>query len=63
MSNAKQRKTNFTLREQVDVLHYLFGFAKSEVKWFALSVVMMIFSSGLSAYLPIIIHSNGYCIC
>lgn len=56
MSNTKQRKTNFSLKEQWGILRYLFSFAKSELKWFTFSFVMMIFASALSAYLPIIIQ-------
>lgn len=56
MSNTKQRKTNFSLKEQWGILRYLFSFAKSEIKWFIVSIVMMTFASALSAYLPIIIQ-------
>lgn len=56
MSQNKQKKTSFTLKEQGKILNYLFGFAKKEFTWFALSVVMMFIASALSAYLPIIIQ-------
>lgn len=56
MSNTKQRKTSFSLKEQWNILRYLFSFAKSETKWFILSIVMMVIASALSAYLPIIIQ-------
>lgn len=56
MSNTKQRKTSFSLKEQWNILRYLFSFAKSETTWFILSIVMMVIASALSAYLPIIIQ-------
>ena len=56
LSQTNQKKTNFTLKEQWDILKYLFTFAKSEFKWFSLSIVMMVIASTLSAYLPIIIQ-------
>ena len=56
MSKEKQRKTSFSLKEQVNILGYLFSFAKSEGRWFALSIGTMVIASGLSAYLPIIIQ-------
>lgn len=56
MSKEQQKQTSFTLKEQWNILGYLFGFAKSETAWFAGSVVAMIIASGVSAYLPIIIQ-------
>lgn len=56
MSKEKQRQTSFSLKEQFNILGYLFSFAKSEGLWFALSVGAMVIASGLSAYLPIIIQ-------
>ncbi|XJS11770.1 ABC transporter ATP-binding protein [Aerococcaceae bacterium WGS1372] len=56
LSQNKQRKTNFSLKEQWEILKYLFHFARSEFQWFALSIIMMIIASTLSAYLPIIIQ-------
>lgn len=56
LNQNKQKKTNFTLKEQWRILTYLFNFARNEFKWFALSIVMMIIASTLSAYLPIIIQ-------
>lgn len=56
MSKEKQRQTSFSLKEQWNILGYLFSFAKSEAVWFAVSIIAMIVASGLSAFLPIIIQ-------
>lgn len=56
MSKEKQRQTSFTLKEQWNILGYLFSFAKSEGLWFAGSIVAMIVASSLSTLLPIIIQ-------
>lgn len=54
--NNSQKKTSFSLSEQGKILKHLFSFARKQVKWFILSMVLMIVASSLSTYLPIIIQ-------
>lgn len=58
MSSVREteRKTTFTLVEQWKILQYLFSFARQQMKWFILSMMLMVVASSLSAYLPIIIQ-------
>lgn len=55
--NKPQKKTSFTLKEQGQILVYLFSFAKKYVWTFALSVGLMMVASAFSAYLPLIIQT------
>ena len=54
--NNSQKKTSFSLSEQGKILKHLFSFARKQVKWFILSMILMIVASSLSTYLPIIIQ-------
>ncbi len=54
--NKGTKKTSFSLKEQWNILQYLFSFAVKEWRWFSLSIVLMMIASSLSAYLPIIIQ-------
>lgn len=55
-SKAKERKTSFSILEQFSILKYLFQFAIAQWWRFGLSIILMIASSSISAYLPIIIQ-------
>ena len=54
--NNYQKKTSFSLSEQGAILRHLFSFARKQLKWFLLSILLMIVASSLSTYLPIIIQ-------
>ncbi|MGF3114125.1 ABC transporter ATP-binding protein [Facklamia sp. P12937] len=53
--NKKTRQTKFSILEQIDILRYLFSFASNQWWRFLISVIAMIASSSIAAYLPIII--------
>lgn len=53
---TEKRQVSFNLKEQIAILKYLFSFAFHHKGKFALSLVMMVISSSLTAYLPIIIQ-------
>lgn len=56
MNQKSAKKTSFSLREQAQILKYLFGFARKHLKWFILSILLMVLASAFSAYLPVIIQ-------
>lgn len=56
MNQRPGKKTSFSIKEQFDILKYLFGFARAHLTWFGLSVLLMVLASALSAYLPVIIQ-------
>jgi len=57
MNNKKKLQSKFSFKEQIQILKYLFSYAIKEKWLFLLSIILMLFSSGIAAYLPIIIQS------
>lgn len=55
-TKSKGRKTSFSILEQFSILGYLFQFAAKQWWRFGLSIALMVASSSVSAYLPIIIQ-------
>lgn len=52
----EKRQTSFSLREQWQILSHLFRFAKREWPMFLISIIFMVASSALTAYLPLVIQ-------
>ncbi|EFR30957.1 ABC transporter ATP-binding protein [Eremococcus coleocola] len=57
-SISQKKKNSFSIKEQASILKYLFHFALNERKHFLISIIMMMITSGLTAYMPLIIQ--GY---
>ena len=56
LNKTEAKKTSFNLKDQWNILKYLFNFAKNHMAWFIVSIILMIIASAFSAYLPLIIQ-------